>query len=194
MNTLFGISMDAIMGGMLALVLIVSAIVGVLALRNRLPLKLGLRNIPRRRAQTVLIVVGLMLSTTLITSALGTGDTMTYSLRTGASGSLGRIDEIVTNQAGSHISGGPASYVPSTLVDRVRRRLAGNAAAAGVTGAALETVSLTDQTSRQTKSRVQALGAPTDLSSTFGALTTNAGSAAHIGDLGRNEVYINSLA
>src|SRR2546421_11175849 len=134
MNPLFGISMDAIMVGMLVLFLIVSGIVGALALRNRLPLKLGLRNIPRRRAQTVLIVVGLMLSTTLITSALGTGDTMTYSLRTGASGSLGRIDEIVTNQAGAHISGGLASYVPSTLVARVPRRLASTVGTAGVDG------------------------------------------------------------
>lgn len=124
MNTLFGLSMDAIMVGMMVVFLSVSTLVGALALRNRLPLKLGLRNIPRRPAQTVLIVVGLMLSTTLITSALGTGDTMTYSLRTGASASLGRVDEIVTNQAGAHISGGPASYVPATLVDRVRRRLA----------------------------------------------------------------------
>ena len=194
MNTLFGIPMDTIMAWMLAAFLIVTGVVAVLALRNRLLLKLGLRNIPRRRAQTLLIIIGLMLSTTIITSALGTGDTMAYSLRTGLTGSIGRVDEVITNQAGSHIAGGPASYVPTALVDRVRGRLVGNAGAAGVTGAALETVSLTDRTSRQAKSRVQALGLPLDISAAFGALTASDGTAARLGDLGRDEVYINQLA
>jgi len=194
MNTLFGISMDTIMAWMLAAFLIVTGVVAVLALRNRLLLKLGLRNIPRRRAQTLLIIIGLMLSTTIITSALGTGDTMAYSLRTGLTGSLGRVDEVITNQAGSHIAGGPASYVPTALVDRVRGRLTGNTGAAGVTGAALETVSLTDGTSRQAKSRVQALGLPLDPSAAFGALTASDGATARLGDLGRDEVYINRLA
>ncbi len=194
MNTLFGISMDTIMAWMLAAFLIVTGVVAVLALRNRLLLKLGLRNIPRRRAQTLLIIIGLMLSTTIITSALGTGDTMAYSLRTGLTSSLGRIDEVITNQAGSHIAGGPASYVPTALVDRVRGRLTGNAGAAGVAGAALETVSLTDQTSRQAKSRVQALGLPLDIPAAFGALTASDGATARLGGLGRDEVYINGLA
>ncbi len=97
MNTLFGIPMDTIMAWMLAAFLVVTGVVAVLALRNRLLLKLGLRNIPRRRAQTLLIIIGLMLSTTIITSALGTGDTMAYSLRTGLTGSIGRVDEIVTS-------------------------------------------------------------------------------------------------
>ncbi len=194
MNTLFGIPMDGIMAWMLAAFLIVSGILAFFALRNRLLLKLALRNIPRRRAQTVLIVVGLMLSTIIITSALGTGDTMAYSLRTGLTGSIGRIDEIVTTQAGSHIGGGTASYVSTALVDRVRLILASNTAAAGVSGAALETVSLTDQTSRQAKSRVQALGLPLDVPAAFGGLTSSDGVPVRIGDLGRDEVYINSLA
>ncbi len=194
MNTLFGIPMDTIMAWMLTAFLVVTGVVAVLALRNRLLLKLGLRNIPRRPAQTLLIIIGLMLSTTIITSALGTGDTMAYSLRSGLTGSIGRVDEVITSQAGAHIAGGPASYVPAALVDRVRGRLTGNKAAAGVTGAALETVSLTDGTSRQAKSRVQALGLPLDVPAAFGALTLSDGATARLGDLARDEVYINGLA
>ena len=41
---------------------------GVFSRRNPVLFKLGLRNIPRRRAQTVLIIIGLMLSTAIITS------------------------------------------------------------------------------------------------------------------------------
>ena len=74
MNTL-AISLT---GGTVAILLIVL----FLGLRNRILLKLALRNIPRRRAQSVLIIVGLMLSTTIIMSALAIGDTVASSIRT----------------------------------------------------------------------------------------------------------------
>ena len=41
---------------------------------------IGVRNIPRRRAQTVLIIIGLMLSTLIITAAFSIGDTVNYSI------------------------------------------------------------------------------------------------------------------
>src|SRR6185312_6192891 len=75
--------------------LLVTVVVAILAVRNRLLFKLALRNIPRRRAQTILIVVGLMLSTVIITSAFGTGDTISYSVRASAIAGLGNVDEVV---------------------------------------------------------------------------------------------------
>ena len=50
-----------------------------IAWRRPVIFKLGARNIPRRRTQTVLIVAGLMLSTLIIAAALGTGDTVITS-------------------------------------------------------------------------------------------------------------------
>src|SRR5579864_2030879 len=99
MKTLFGVPMESIMVVLLGVVLLVTAVVALLALRHRLLFKLALRNIPRRRAQTILIVVGLMLSTVIITSAFGTGDTISYSVRATAITSLGAIDETVTSAA-----------------------------------------------------------------------------------------------
>ena len=58
MEELFGVSMNVIMVVLLAIFLPAMAVVAALAWRNRIMLKLGLRNIPRRRAQTVLIIVG----------------------------------------------------------------------------------------------------------------------------------------
>src|SRR6266540_2315474 len=92
METLFGIPMDAVMIVVLGLSLFVLLIVGFLAWRKPILLRLALRNIPRRRAQTVLIVFGLMLATLLITAAFGTGDTMTYSMREAFTASLGGTD------------------------------------------------------------------------------------------------------
>jgi putative ABC transport system permease protein len=72
-------------------------------------LKLGLRNIPRRRTQTVLIVVGLMLGTLIISAAFGTGDTMTYSFRSLALDSLGEADVLIH-------TGGPMSLIGPAIV------------------------------------------------------------------------------
>jgi len=68
---------------------------GLLWLRNPVLVKLGLRNIPRRPTQSILIVIGLALSTIIIVSALSTGDTLTYSLRRQAVAAYGEIDEIL---------------------------------------------------------------------------------------------------
>ena len=65
MEEIFGISMDVLMYVFLGAFLITISVVMVLAMRNRIILKLGLRNIPRRRGQTVLIIIGVMLSTVI---------------------------------------------------------------------------------------------------------------------------------
>ena len=65
-----------------------AAAVGVILLyflliyvRNPVLVKLGLRNIPRRPSQSILIVIGLALSTIIIISAFSTGDTLSSSLQ-----------------------------------------------------------------------------------------------------------------
>src|SRR5881398_3275900 len=140
MKSLFGLSMDTLMAGMLSIFVIVTLVVLLLALRNRLFLKLGLRNIPRRRAQTALVIVGLMLSTVIITSAFGTGDTVSYSIRSLSVTNLGAVDEMVTTNggAGSSFGGtaaGSAGFFPAATADRIRARLATGADADGVAGA-----------------------------------------------------------
>jgi ABC-type antimicrobial peptide transport system permease subunit len=57
--------------------------------------KFGLRNIPRRPTQSILIIVGLTLSTVIVVSALAIGDTLNYSVKWHAIKSYGAIDEII---------------------------------------------------------------------------------------------------
>src|SRR3712207_7251108 len=56
-------------------------ILGLSALRNRVSFKMAARNLPRRRTQTILVVLGLMLATMLFSASFTTGDTLTNSLR-----------------------------------------------------------------------------------------------------------------
>ncbi len=95
MDEFFGISMTAIMAVLLALLGVVLAMGAFVVLRHRLLFFLGVRNIPRRRAQSALIVVGLMLSTLIITSAFSMGDTFDYSVSKAAFDTLHSVDETV---------------------------------------------------------------------------------------------------
>lgn len=70
--------------------------VALIALRQPIIAKLGLRNIPRRPAQSVLIVVGLTLSTLIIVSALSLGDTLNRSVQRHAVNAYGMIDQVVS--------------------------------------------------------------------------------------------------
>src|ERR1044072_3414321 len=79
MTSLFGIPMGA-----LAVVLVIGlaaalGTVAMLALRNRVFFRLGVRNVRRRPGRSALIVVGLMLGTAIIAAALATGDTMSHT-------------------------------------------------------------------------------------------------------------------
>src|SRR5436190_11879784 len=95
MNKIFGVPMTGIMSVLLVIFGICLLTVGWIAWRRRVIFKLGVRNIPRRKAQTVLIVVGLMLSTLIIAAALGTGDTIDHSATAATYDQLGHADELV---------------------------------------------------------------------------------------------------
>ena len=95
MDEFFGISMTAIMVVLLVFLGIALGSVLLVVLRHRLLFTLGVRNIPRRRAQSLLIVIGLMLSTLIITSAFAMGDTFDYSVSRAAYDNLHSVDETV---------------------------------------------------------------------------------------------------
>lgn len=95
MERFFGISTARIGVGLgLALALLV-AVLTFWGTRGAPLLKLGLRNVPRRPLRALLIVLGLTLSTTVISSAFGTGDTITSTLRSLVTEALGSTDEAI---------------------------------------------------------------------------------------------------
>src|SRR5215210_2555506 len=95
MTAILGVPTTTITGIVAAIFLTALAILAIVGLRDRLLLRLALRNVPRRQAQSALIVLGLALSTVIITTALNTGDTMSHTMRSLVAGTVGRADEIV---------------------------------------------------------------------------------------------------
>ena len=181
---------------LLGVVLLVTAVVAILALRNRLLFKLALRNIPRRRAQTILIVVGLMLSTVIITSAFGTGDTISYSVRSSALAGLGNVDEAVfhTGGIGSEALVHGVGPISAGTAAAIEANVAANPKADGSMTALVTAAPLQDLTSGQTKAGGLLEAFPPTYARAFGALTTTGGSSVTLGTLAANEAYLNQKA
>lgn len=98
MQSLFGVSLTLIMWVLVAILALGLLSIAYIWLRNPIMFKIGVRNIPRRRAQTTLIVIGLMLSTVIISAAFATGDTVDRSITNEAYSHLGSVDHIVQIQ------------------------------------------------------------------------------------------------
>src|SRR4029079_875860 len=95
------------------------------ALRKPIVFKMGLRSIPRRPAQTILIVIGLMLSTLIVASALGVGDTLDTSVRGFAYDQLGEIDQIIVTSDRGEADTFTGNYFPEAKFADVETRLSG---------------------------------------------------------------------
>ncbi len=112
------------------------------AWRQTVVFKMGLRNIPRRKTQTVLIVVGLMLSTVITTAALGMGDTVDRSLTAATFDTLGEVDELVVSSPDleGNINNALTTKIPAESLQTVEAALAGNPDVDGIMPALLEFV------------------------------------------------------
>ena len=199
MEEIFGVDTDRIMIGVVIGFLLIVVGVGALALLNRIVLKIGLRNIPRRPAQTALIVVGLMLSTLIISSALGTGDTMNHSIKLDATRGLGEIDEILTASAVADLSDfdsltGSSPYFPMDRVDELRRQLEGYDKIDGIAPFISERAPVANLTSQQNVGRMNIVGIEAAEPGVFGQLVSVDGAPLESSALSGDRAYVNEAA
>lgn len=129
MDSIFGLPMTTILIVVVSIMAACLATTAVIALRNPIIFKMALRNIPRRRAQTVLIMVGLMLSTLIMAASLTTGDTLDHSMTTATYDSLGQVDETIAfvGDTGNDGSVSAANVpIPAHLSDQLEQQLTDN--------------------------------------------------------------------
>jgi putative ABC transport system permease protein len=206
MNDLFGLSMTYIMIGLLIVLGVAVVLVGWVMLRNRVMFFMGVRNIPRRRAQTILIIIGLMLSTVIISTAFSIGDTVDYSITNQAYSHLRSVDEIVQATASDQDSGDPFSGGGVQSVTSARpipaetaQRLATQARTLdGVDGAVAvirAPVAVSDARSGQTEPNVILAGVDPDGMQGFTSdIRSTDGRELSLGDLASGEIYVNKSA
>jgi putative ABC transport system permease protein len=195
---IFGIPAGGLTAVLLVLLLLALAAVGVLALRNRVFFRLGVRNLRRRRGRTMLIVTGLMLGTTIISAALVTGDTMSHTIRVAATAALGQTDEIVGAKGVEAALSTPAGstgarYFPERYAARLVRETRSSGLVDGIAPVITEPIAVQDATSRQSESRVTLFATAPDRMAGFGEITAREG-VVTLGQLRPGEVYLNADA
>jgi putative ABC transport system permease protein len=204
MDTLFGIPTGQLTLTLLVVFAAGALILAFLAVRDRTSFRMAVRNIPRRKTQTALIVVGLMLATLLFSAAFTTGDTLTESLRAQGLENIGRVDVVVKAEqpeSGGGIPFGPGAgistvsearekYFDESLADEIRDRLSGDANVAGVAPLAKESVPVTSPQTDLSEPRVEVLGMDAASMRNFDDLTTASGEVLALEDLGENEAYV----
>jgi len=199
---------DAVAAILGALAAVLLACLAILARRATLLRKLGTRNVARRPLRAGLVVFGLMLSTTVVGTALGTGDTITHTLQAMVSQSLGSVDEVVVLSAPGGrllqqvrevarpgigaLAGANLSFFPEAEVARVRTAAEGSTAIAGLAPAIVDQVTVVNEARQQLQSRISLLAVPAAFPAAFGA-DPGQGSAVWQ-SLGSDEIVANQAA
>ncbi len=196
MDALFGIPMNTIMAVLVALLAISLSAVLLIFIRNRIIFMMGLRNIPRRVAQTVLIVIGLMLSTVIITAAFTMGDTVDYSVTKQTFDLAGHTDIVLDGEVGK---GGAGDNTNITGPEYRRFQMAADDAGLenvdGYTGLLAEPVPVVNTETGLSEPAIQFVGV--DAERTEGlpdVIDASSGDSLSLGDLQGREVYLNESA
>jgi len=191
MDELFGLSMDYIMYALLAGLLVSLSTVAYVVLRNRIMFKMGVRNIPRRMAQTVLIVIGLMLSTLIISAALTTGDTVDRSMTNWVYKLAGHLDEIVEFDVEKTGDGTAEPFVPESTVAELEAALGNDPDIDGIAPALFEPVPVINPRTGLSTPSAFLTGADPERMDGFPDIVSLDGKVLDVGTLAPDEIYLN---
>ena len=194
MKELFGTPMGSIAMGLGVVFVIIALIVAFIAIRTPIVARMGIRNVPRRRAQTVLIVFGLMLATAIMASAFTTGDSLSYSIEGSVRDSLRTMDQVVRIDRDAPKWKGVATPDRFTAADAeaIVKALDADPDVDAVLPALTENVAAVNVAGRQFEVNVMLTGMDPARAAKFEQLKLLDGRPADLAALGPGEVYIDS--
>ncbi|HXY88197.1 MAG TPA: FtsX-like permease family protein [Candidatus Acidoferrales bacterium] len=157
----------------------------VLAFKNKILFKMGVRNFSRRPKETVIIVVGLLVSTAIISGSFMAGETVNYIIEKATYDALGTIDETV-------VAGGQ-NFFTYTVYEKLTSDSNVTSHIAGISPAITVNVpSIDDITSGVTATNVQLHGINFTYDKQFGSFTLIGGTRTNATDVGSDEALINN--
>lgn len=195
MDELFGTPVTDIASALAVAFALVVAVLLFVLIRDNVLVRMALRNVVRRPMRGVLIVVGLMLATAIISSAFTTGDSMTQSIKVNATDSLRSLDETVRFDEDSLLWADQA--LPEHFSQSVYEAIAPDLNAAtdlidGVTPVLAQSTSVINRESRQFEVDALLTGLEPESASRFETLTDHQGNVVDLGALAPEEVYLDS--
>ncbi|MFO7573327.1 MAG: FtsX-like permease family protein [Gaiellaceae bacterium] len=200
MTELFGIPVDQLLVILTVALAVALGILGILALRNRVLVKLAVRSAGRRPGRSALIVVGLMLGTTIVAAALTTGDTMNHTVRSTAVRALGTTDiTLAPKGAVDDIPGalGAATgtgWIDEGVVGDVESAVADSELVDGVTGAIVDQVAVQALVQGTSEPTVVLFAADPSRMDGFSRIVATGGGTVSLADLEDGEIYLNGTA
>src|SRR4051812_11868068 len=189
-QSVLGVDIATVATAVVGLFVVGLAIIVVAALRNRLLLRLAVRNVPRRPFQSTLIALGLALATIIVTTALTTGDTLSYTVRSLVAGSIGRADEVIVkprrdprrNPLESAQAVAQGTFLTGTLEmfdaaesDRLASLLEGEDRIAGMAPAVVDQVVASSAGPEGSTAELRLFALPRDYPAIFGTLARRDG-------------------
>lgn len=185
---IFGLPALTLATSMSVILIVILAIILIGGLRRFILVKMGTRNIPRRKGQSALIVIGLMLSSVIIATSLGIGDTVRYSVRSVVFESLGNADEVITGP-GKQLFGD--EYFEFSEFENVQKITSGYSNIDGILPYIEINLPAENDKSELAESNVTVRGIDGDLSDNFDTLKNLDDKTVSINSLQEREVYIN---
>ena len=185
----FGIPANTLAISMVSILIVVAVIIFFGAFRRFILVKMGTRNIPRRKGQSSLIVMGLMLSSIIIAVSLGIGDTVRYSVRSVVFDSSGNVDEIISGP-GRQLIGD--EYFEYSEFENVEKLVSSNSNIDGILPYIEIDLPAENDKSGIAESRVQVRGVDGKYTDNFDDIRNLNDELVSINALTSDRVYINS--
>ena len=191
MEKLFGVPLPTLMFILSGVFIATLLVVIGMALRNPVMLKLGIRPISRRPGMTALIIIGVMLSTIIISAAFGTADTLSYSIRDIGINGLGTIDEIIISARAQEGDRFGQSFISKERYEQIRGDFADDDRIDGIMPQFTQNVPAVNPAENLSEGQLNLLGIDPALVGGFGGLKLASGGTADLQNLGPNETFIN---
>ena len=189
MDSIFGVSLTSIMVGLLLLMGLSFLVLGWIAWRQPLLVRMGFRNIRRRLSQTVLIVVGLMLSTLIVSAAFATGDTVGYSVTNTLYEQLEEVDFLIVFDENEAV-GRSEDFTELAFFEELRAAFAVDPDIDGITGTVFRQLPVLNAGARLSEPSTLVVGVDPETVDSFGGLRTLSGDLLPAASLSGNQTYI----
>ena len=194
MEELFGLPTIRLMWIVVAIVGVAAAVIAFIFIKRPILVRMGLRNIPRRRAQTVLVTMGLTLATIIVTIAFSTGDSLAVSIRGLALDSLERIDHLITVEETGASGESGEDGIPNQVLLDLQAHFAGDDRIDAIFGSRFDLVPVEHPDAGQIEPQFFLVGMDPELADQLEAIRDEDGDLLELSSLGSNEIVLNQRA
>lgn len=194
MEELFGLPTIRLMWIVVAIAGVAAAVIAFIFFKRPILVRMGLRNIPRRRAQTVLVTMGLTLATIIVTIAFSTGDSLAVSIRGLALDGLERIDHFITTEETDAVGEDAGDGIPNQVLIDLQAEFAEDDRIEAIFGSRFDLVPIEHPDAGQVEPQFFLVGVDPALADEIEAVRDKDGDLLSLSALGANEIVINELA